>query len=259
MLDIIYSILERPADLVANQEMTQDYFSFLISLIERDSPIDLARLTNLLLTNFPHFDVFDSGVSSRNTLLSGVLTVMLRLAERHYDSLCLMANHPLFLQTHLLQHCLLQLPQSTDNRGQQVYPKCKTQSNRKTAFSLLHLIMTTSCDRLESMSVFMKKVLVGTQWRSASVADWSLSVPLPSPTQQVGILNLGNTCYMNSMMQILFSVSEFRDSILSLSLSCQPDSVLSQFQLLLTSLLRSHRPFYDPSPFCQSLNVNVNR
>ncbi len=84
-------------------------------------------------------------------------------------------------------------------------------------------------------------------------------MPLPSSTRHVGLLNLGNTCYMNSMIQILFSVSEFRDSLLSLSLPSQPASLLFQFQLLLTSLLRSQRPFYDPSAFCRALGVDVNR
>ncbi len=159
---MVYSILEEPADLVAQHELTQVYFSFLASLVERESPIDLPRLTSLLLTNFPLFDVFDSGVSSGNTLLSGVLSVMLLLAERHPASVSLMASQPAFLQTHLLQHCLLRLSCGTENRGEQVYPKCKTQGNRQTAFSLLTLIMHASSDSLECMSVFMKGLMCQT-------------------------------------------------------------------------------------------------
>ena len=47
-----------------------------------------------------------------------------------------------------------------------------------------------------------------------------------------GLANLGATCYLNSLVQMLYSLSEFRDLIFSCSSTHDPDDLIFQLQVL---------------------------
>lgn len=53
-----------------------------------------------------------------------------------------------------------------------------------------------------------------TQTQQASEISGTASKPLPNindaPKLPVGIVNIGNTCYMNSALQLLYSIPEIR-------------------------------------------------
>ena len=79
----------------------------------------------------------------------------------------------------------------------------------------------------------------------------------------VGLKNLGSTCYMNSVIQVLFSVPEFKDFILSLP---KPeiemskvngkeiyDNTLFQLQKMYTYLIHSQKKYYNPEEFCLTI------
>uniref|UniRef100_A0A8C8RR35 Ubiquitin carboxyl-terminal hydrolase n=1 Tax=Pelusios castaneus TaxID=367368 RepID=A0A8C8RR35_9SAUR len=69
-----------------------------------------------------------------------------------------------------------------------------------------------------------------------------------SDTGKIGLINLGNTCYMNSIIQALFMASDFRHSVLNLTESnCQP--LMTKLQWLFAFLEHSQRPAISPESF----------
>ncbi|XP_063996341.1 ubiquitin carboxyl-terminal hydrolase 35 [Pogoniulus pusillus] len=69
-----------------------------------------------------------------------------------------------------------------------------------------------------------------------------------SETGKIGLINLGNTCYMNSIIQSLFMASDFRHAVLKLSEgSSQP--LMTKLQWLFAFLEHSQRPAISPETF----------
>ncbi|XP_030414040.1 ubiquitin carboxyl-terminal hydrolase 35 [Gopherus evgoodei] len=69
-----------------------------------------------------------------------------------------------------------------------------------------------------------------------------------SDTGKMGLINLGNTCYMNSIIQALFMASDFRHSVLNLTESnSQP--LMTKLQWLFAFLEHSQRPAISPEGF----------
>jgi ubiquitin C-terminal hydrolase len=89
------------------------------------------------------------------------------------------------------------------------------------------------------------------------------------PGQRTGLLNLGATCYMNSLLQCLFMNCSFRSGIYKWQ-SAQPagggeasdaqkaaDEVCLQLQRLFVHLQHSRASCYDPKPLADALGLNV--
>lgn len=131
----------------------------------------------------------------------------------------------------LFFNCLFALPTAED-RGP---PKCKTQVSRETAFRLLIELADEPNNFLE-----LSKFLLSQIDRLDTLYEWSYN-PIEfqkSPTGFVGLLNLGATCYMNSLLQQLYIIPQFREGILiAKDNSPNPaESLLFQLQYLFSYL-----------------------
>ncbi|XP_072200793.1 LOW QUALITY PROTEIN: ubiquitin carboxyl-terminal hydrolase 35-like [Excalfactoria chinensis] len=69
-----------------------------------------------------------------------------------------------------------------------------------------------------------------------------------SKAGKTGLFNLGNTCYMNSVIQSLFMASDFRHSVLNLT-EGNSQHLMMELQSLFTFLEHSQRPAISPESF----------
>ncbi|XP_078532993.1 ubiquitin carboxyl-terminal hydrolase 38 [Lissotriton helveticus] len=99
----------------------------------------------------------------------------------------------------------------------------------------------------------IKLVLNQSAWtsHSNSLASYLSRVSGKSETGKTGLINLGNTCYMNSVLQALFMATDFRRHVLALNLNgC--NSLMKKLQQLFAFLAHTQREAYAPHVFFEA-------
>ena len=100
-------------------------------------------------------------------------------------------------------------------------PKCKSRDSRKAAFSLLSVLCNIKnippSSNINDLVEYLKKAMINPFWRTNSFSDWNISNSImeKSKTGFVGVKNLGCICYMISLIQQLYMIPDFRESIMN--------------------------------------------
>ncbi|XP_036751403.2 ubiquitin carboxyl-terminal hydrolase 35 [Manis pentadactyla] len=96
----------------------------------------------------------------------------------------------------------------------------------------------------------IKQLLGQDAWTSqkSELAGFYPRLMAKSDTGKIGLINLGNTCYVNSILQALFMASDFRRCVLRLTENnSQP--LMAKLQWLFAFLEHSQRPAISPENF----------
>lgn len=155
------------------------------------------------------------------------------------------------LLNELFKDCLFAIP-SADNHGPDAPPKCKTKDSRYSAYRLLVELCRDVPNNFTSVSDALLKNMKNVHTRN----NWQI-IPGAKDKQihgYVGLENLGATCYMNSLMQQLYCIPEFRYYILSVKDQSPDidDSPLYQLQYMFAYLQETLKGSYTPNSFCSS-------
>ena len=193
------------------------------------------------------------------------------------------------LVPYLAQVCLFDFPKSNQNKpqsssGSPSPPKCKSTDSREAAYDLLFTLCMDVPENIKALLKILVPLHRCGMWRTKREADWGIA-PVSvekSDTGYVGLLNLGATCYMNSLIQQLFMIPSFRLDILAIedsicsapqlptssqqqeinrkpsggpatsSAHLQEDNLLFQTQCLFATLRDSTKQYYNPIGFCKA-------
>lgn len=181
--------------------------------------INFKELVTKLADHFLSLPPFESNNKEQDYLLQGLLSFLELLLKKKTDlrEELLLKIKPELLKE-ILHSCLFEIPISVFVSGKIPPPKCKSQESRRAAFQLLQVCISGMNEITLQAIEYLRKPLLKNFWRGNSSSDWHI-VPLlveRAKTGYVGLRNLGCTCYMNSLLQQFFMISDFRDTILSI-------------------------------------------
>ena len=240
MLETLQAFLNR-----AMQSSCEEYWVMkCLMLREIDSHPSIQRICSQLIEFVSETQGENTSTESK-VPLSGALMV---LAEAWLKSSTQASSAHLDL---ILHRCLFEIPESASTLSYNP-PKCKHISTRTQAFSLLLHMCKGNSKFLEEVTQYLGRFHHEPHWRSSRKADWNncATSKEKSKTGFVGLKNLGCTCYMNSVLQQLFTISSFRESILQSPVK-EPleENLLYELQYIFSSLKYSAKQYINTKGF----------
>ena len=187
---------------------------------------------------------------STDYVLIGILNLLRTLLNRLPDQKYNIGQKEGLLKQ-VFSTCLFDTP-TVESHGVDAPPLCKRDNTRKAAFQLLNELIK-GCN--ENFSVVIDHLIEQNKGTGKSKAvNPPISALDKSKSGYVGLENLGATCYMNSLIQQLYMVPQFRQGLLQApdKESDKNESMLYQLQIILSNLQESEKKFYDTTPFCKT-------
>ena len=266
------------------------YFDLLASLVVEDlkSPsLDYVHLVTSLMERVISHPCTETRVPySPDKVLQGLLQVTEKifLFLPELKTLAAERNFPLSLW----QLCLFPEPldlndlqldlSSAVTFSSQRPPKCKLRDGRSSAYRLLATLANSHSANLQTV---VTSGLQPAKGRLEKISSWNYSPASDIRSVYGGIMNLGNICYMNAMLQQFYMIPQFRYAILEAEDGKEPtnlgylrgdpavdrtkkgadvdENVLHQMQTLFGYLELSEKQAFNPSHFCFALKDFENQ
>ena len=92
-------------------------------------------------------------------------------------------------------------------------------------------------------------------WKTYNFSNWDIEYEEMQKTKYVGLKNMTSTCYLNSIIQQLFMIPTFRETIIKIE-NPSTNNILYELQLLFSALKIYENPYYDPRSFVIANNLN---
>ena len=139
----------------------------------------------------------------------------------------------------------------------------KTESVKNKAFILLGPLAKVLGKESQLISM-LYPLHLNVGWRTEKADDWNISsegTGTKNFNGYVGLSNMGATCYVNSVLQQLFMIPAFRDSLLSLPIVPgikAEKEVLAQLQKVFCALYEKQVSAYKSKELYDAMDVDVN-
>ena len=149
----------------------------------------------------------------------------------------------LFINKCLMRKCV-EKPLEAKN------PFCITSQSQNGVYKLLLIVL----QNIQNDELYLKIVEAVNKyhilgfWKSYKNQNWDLESKEMIKGKYVGLKNMTATCYLNSIIQQLYMIPMFRETILKIK-NCSKNNVLFELQLLFSALKIYEFGYYDPRSF----------
>ncbi|CAD8174555.1 unnamed protein product [Paramecium pentaurelia] len=228
---------ENLQDVMKLKNQAEQYLELYAGVLEQTNNNDLTRITQRL----PEIVISFLQEEETEKILLQAFRLICILVTKCQESLLMITTNESLADS--IINSLFQLNKKT----------LQSQDTRKAGYEIVQKLFAN-----QKLMLIFEQYFSCAFWRTSSNTNWNIVQTQQSKSQTgfVGLRNLGCICYMNSLMQQLFTLPNFRESILSLNLEQGQQTIAYQFQLLLSALKNSQKQFYDPTNFCSVLGPN---
>ena len=155
----------------------------------------------------------------------------------------------LFLNRCIMRKCI-------DKPLEAKEPFCLTNQSQTAVYTLLNIILKNSQNDDYYIKIIneLNKYHHGF-FKNYSVRNWELESKEMQRGKYIGLKNMTATCYLNSIIQQLYMIPMFRETILKIK-NTSKNNVLYELQLLFSALKIYEFPYYDPRSFVIINKVN---
>ena len=94
-------------------------------------------------------------------------------------------------------------------------------------------------------------------WKTYNVSNWEIEHREMQKSKYIGLKNMNSTCYLNSIIQQLYMIPTFRETIIQIE-NPLTTNVLYELQLLFSALNIYQNSYYDPKSFVIANNLNFS-
>ena len=129
-------------------------------------------------------------------------------------------------------------------------PFCRTNQSKNGVYKILLIILKNTKNNDLYLKIFekMNKYHSLGFWKTAKVKNWELDSKEMPKWKYVGLKNMTATCYLNAIIQQLYMIPIFRETILKIENNSK-NNVLYELQLLFSALKIYEFSYYDPRSF----------
>ena len=140
-------------------------------------------------------------------------------------------------------------------------PFCLNNQSKGAVFTLLLNILRNLDIDNNNNALYMKIIEIIDNmnklgfWKTFNTRNWEIESKDIQKGKYIGLKNMTSTCYLNSIIQQLFMIPTFRETILKIENNCE-NNVLYELQLLFSALKIFEFPYYNPKSFVLINNLN---
>ena len=139
-------------------------------------------------------------------------------------------------------------------------PFCHNNQSKSAIYKLL-LNILRNIDNEKNDNLYSKMIDILDNynkigfWKTFNIKNWEVDIKDAQKGKYVGLKNMTSTCYLNSIIQQLFMIPMFRETILKIENPFK-DNVLYELQLLFSALKIYEFPSYSPKSFVIANKLN---
>ena len=196
---------------------------------------NIKDIVNLIIKYLNNYNTLSE--KEKNVIvITGLLSVLKEIMLQNEEILLSLKNDIKFFNL-IFEKCLFK-----ENM-------CVSNNNLlRILFDILILLIINNKSNTERVLKELSKNYDMSFWRRPKVSDWYLT---PSRSKnylgKVGLQNLGNTCYFNSLIQNLYMIKFLRESVISdENTKNNENKLFKQFKLLLTEMKFSFSEYIAP-------------
>ena len=133
-------------------------------------------------------------------------------------------------------------------------PKITSKNGFKHCSNLFNYLIKQNPESINSYYNILNNFHYDSFWRDKNFDHWNINTKSNLKKDYVGLKNLGCICYLNSLLQIFFSIIPFRESIINSYCKNEEKNVLYQLKYLFSSLKYYDTEYFIPYDFTQNFD-----